>query len=128
MSKYFGPYSDVTALRETVKLLTGLFPIRTCRKLRQRERPCLNQHIERCLAPCVGGVEPETYREMVEAIIRFLEGDHGHLLKEMEQEMKEAAQNLEFEKAARLRDTMQAVERWPKSRRWFWRLRWNWIL
>ncbi|NMA63571.1 MAG: GIY-YIG nuclease family protein, partial [Syntrophomonadaceae bacterium] len=91
VSKYFGPYSDVTALRETVKLLTSLFPIRTCRKLRQRERPCLNQHIERCLAPCVGGVDPETYREMVEAIIRFLEGDHGQLLKEMEQEMKEAA-------------------------------------
>ncbi len=111
VSKYFGPYSDVTALRETVKLLTSLFPIRTCRKLRQRERPCLNRHIERCLAPCVGGVEPETYREMVEAIIRFLEGDHGHLLKEMEQEMKEAAQNLEFEKAARLRDTIQAVEK-----------------
>lgn len=111
ISRYFGPYSDVGALRETVRLLTGIFPVRTCRRMKTGARPCLNRHIDRCLAPCTGQVDVEEYRSMVERIIRFLEGDQGHLVRDLEEEMKEAARQMEYEKAARLRDTIHAIER-----------------
>jgi excinuclease ABC subunit C len=103
-SRYFGPYTDVAALRETLKMLTSVFPLRTCRVFRQRSRPCLNHDIKKCLAPCSGKVSGEEYRALADGVIRFLEGDIKPLIKQMEAEMKEAAAELEFEKAARLRD------------------------
>ncbi|MDK2895733.1 MAG: excinuclease subunit [Moorella sp. (in: firmicutes)] len=111
-SRYFGPYTNVGALRETLKLLRGLFPVRTCREtpLQHRSRPCLNAHINRCLAPCSGKVSPEAYREAVDNIILFLEGKHTTLVKELKEQMEAAAERLEFEKAARLRDQLRAVQ------------------
>ncbi|MDK2817509.1 MAG: excinuclease subunit [Moorella sp. (in: firmicutes)] len=111
-SRYFGPYTNVGALRETLKLLRGLFPVRTCREtpLQQRSRPCLNAHINRCLAPCSGKVNPEAYREAVDNIVLFLEGKHTTLVKELKEQMEAAAERLEFEKAARLRDQLRAVQ------------------
>lgn len=111
VSRYFGPYSDVRALKETVRLLTSIFPVRTCRRMKPGSRPCLNRHINRCLAPCTGEVDRQEYHQMVESIIRFLEGDHARLVRELEKEMQKAARDLEFEKAARLRNTIQAIQR-----------------
>ncbi|KYH31509.1 excinuclease ABC subunit UvrC [Neomoorella mulderi] len=111
-SRYFGPYTNVGALRETLKILRGLFPVRTCREtpLQHRSRPCLNAHINRCLAPCSGKVNPEAYREAVDNIVLFLEGKHTTLVKELKEQMEAAAGRLEFEKAARLRDQLRAVQ------------------
>ncbi len=111
VSRYFGPYSDVGALRHTIRVLTSIFPIRTCRTLRIGRRPCLKRDIGRCLAPCSGEVNREEYMRVVSDMCRFLEGDHAGLVARLEQEMKEAAGKLEFEKAARLRDTIRAVEK-----------------
>ncbi|MDN5362654.1 MAG: excinuclease subunit [Moorella sp. (in: firmicutes)] len=111
-SRYFGPYTNVGSLKETLKLLRSLFPIRTCRDtpLQPRSRPCLNAHIGRCLAPCSGQVKREDYREAVENVVLFLEGRHTALVKELKEQMEAAARDLEFEKAARLRDQLRAVE------------------
>lgn len=109
VSRYFGPYTDVTSLRETLKVLTGIFPLRTCKTMPPKGRPCLNRDIQRCLAPCSGQCSAEEYREMVEALIRFLEGHDRELLQQKEKEMKQAAADLEFEKAARLRDQIQSM-------------------
>jgi excinuclease ABC subunit C len=110
VSRYFGPYTDVTSLRETVRLLTSLFHLRTCKTMRFQNRPCLNRDLGKCLAPCNGSISEQQYRENVEALLRFLEGDSGDLLKQKEAEMKIAAQQLEFEKAAQLRDQIQAIK------------------
>ncbi|MEN6348799.1 MAG: excinuclease ABC subunit UvrC [Syntrophomonas sp.] len=110
VSRYFGPYTDVTSLRETLKLLTVIFPLRTCKNFRLKDRPCLNRDINKCLAPCSGQVSEKDYGDMVSAIIKFLEGNAGEILQVKEKEMKTAAGNLEFEKAARLRDQIQAIK------------------
>ncbi len=110
-SRYFGPYTDVGSLKETVKLLTSIFPLRTCKTLRPHERPCLNRDIDRCLAPCTGQVNEDEYGQMVEALLDFFEGNSKDLLKEKEIEMKVAASNLEFEKAARLRDQIESIKK-----------------
>lgn len=110
-SRYFGPYTNVTAIKSVLRLLTDLFPIRTCKDFRVGKRPCLNRDIGRCLAPCTGEVDPETYREMIRRVIAFLEGDTAGIARQVETEMKEAAENLEFEKASRLRDTLVAIRK-----------------
>ncbi len=111
LSRYFGPYTDVTSLRETLKLLTGIFPLRVCRVFRQRPRPCLNHDIKRCLAPCTGNVPVEEYRAMVNALLKFMEGDSRTLISRLEADMKQAAADLEFERAARLRDQIINVHK-----------------
>lgn len=110
ISRYFGPYTDVTSLRDTLKVLTGIFPLRTCKTMPPKGRPCLNRDIEKCLAPCTGQCSPEEYREVVAALIRFLEGNDREIIEQKETEMKKAAASLEFEKAARLRDQIQSME------------------
>jgi len=110
-SRYFGPYTDVTAIKSVLRLLTDLFPIRTCKDFRVGKRPCLNRDIGRCLAPCTGEVDPETYREMIRRVIAFLEGDTAGIARQVEAAMKEAAENLEFETAGRLRDTLLAIRK-----------------
>jgi len=111
-SRYFGPYTNVGALRETLKLLRSFFPVRTCRDtpLQRRSRPCLNAHINRCLAPCTGAVSPAVYRQAVDNLVMFLEGRHTALVRDLKAQMEAAAAGLEFEKAARLRDQLRAVE------------------
>ncbi len=112
-SKYFGPYTQVGALRETLRLLQKLFPVRSCKQseVDKRTRPCLNAHIKRCLAPCSGQISPQQYGEVIEEVVMFLEGKQESLLKRMAERMTKAAEQLEFEKAAELRDQIQAVEK-----------------
>ena len=109
-SRYFGPFTEVGSLRETIKLMTGIFPLRTCKSLKNNSRPCLNYDMGKCLAPCTGKVDAEEYRLIVNGMIDFLEGKTSQLADRIEAEMKQAAADLEFEKAARLRDQINAVK------------------
>ena len=111
-ARYFGPYTSVGALNETVRLLRKLFPLRTCRQtaFEQRKRACLNAHIKRCYAPCVGAIDKERYGEMVREVVLFMEGKQEDLLARLRRRMEEAAANLDFEQAAKIRDQIQAVE------------------
>mgnify|MGYP001625283420 FL=1 len=110
-SKYFGPYANPGAAKEMVNFIKEKYKIRQCRVLKERARPCLNYHIQRCLAPCMGYVTKEEYKKQIDEIIDLLDGKIDKLVKELEKEMNEASQNLEFEKAAYLRDKIQAIER-----------------
>jgi len=110
-SRYFGPYTDVSSLRETLRLLTTIFPVRTCENFKIKPRACLNSHIGKCLAPCTGQVEEEEYRRVIDELINFMEGDSREILKLKEAEMKEAALNLEFEKAALMRDQIKNIKK-----------------
>lgn len=109
-ARYFGPYTNAGAVHETLKLLKRLFPLRTCRQL-DAQRPCLQYHIKRCLAPCAGKVEPAVYGEMIKAVCLFLEGRSDDVVKNLKKRMEEAAENLEFEAAAQLRDQLAAVDK-----------------
>ncbi|KKM10520.1 excinuclease ABC subunit C [Clostridiales bacterium PH28_bin88] len=110
-ARYFGPYTRAGAMNETLKLLRRLFPVRTCTNhTLQQGRACLNAHIGRCPAPCDGRVDEDTYRAAVGEIVLFLEGRGDDLVARLKQRMEEAAANLEFEKAARLRDQIRAVQ------------------
>lgn len=110
-SRYFGPYTRVGAVNETLRLLKKLFPFRSCRKKEpeKRERPCLNYHIQRCLGPCCGLVDREKYRAMIREVCLFLEGRQEDLVRQLTARMEEAAERLDFEQAARLRDQIRAV-------------------
>ena len=108
-ARYFGPYTNVTALRDSLKLLKRLFPLRTCRTM--PDRPCLEYHIKRCLAPCVGKVTEEDYRAMIRAVLLFLEGRTDDVERELEHRMTLAAEAYHFEMAARLRDQLAAVRK-----------------
>lgn len=110
-SSYFGPYTRVGAVNETLKLLKKLFPFRACKQKEPaaRSRPCLNHHIMRCLGPCCGLVDRDKYRSMINEVCLFLEGRQEDLIRRLAAKMEEASKNLEFEKAARFRDQLQAV-------------------
>ncbi|NLY88473.1 MAG: excinuclease ABC subunit UvrC [Firmicutes bacterium] len=114
-SRYFGPYTDAGALREILRLLRKVFPIRTCkRKLtlgEKPQRPCLNYHIGRCPGPCTGKITPEAYRNTVEDVIGFLEGKTEKLAAALKDGMEKAAEDQEYEKAAAYRDKLWALER-----------------
>jgi excinuclease ABC subunit C len=114
--RYFGPYGHAYAIRETLDLLLRTFPIRTCsdNKFGRHEklgRPCLLFHIEKCAGPCVGEVDHERYDELVGELLDFLDGETDTIVKRLEQRMREAADDLEFELAARLRDRLTAVRK-----------------
>ncbi len=108
-ARYFGPYTNVTAVHESLKLLRRLFPLRSCRKM--GDRPCLEHHIKRCLAPCTGKVDKEEYEAMIRAVLLFLEGRTEDVERELQMRMQAAAEEYHFELAARLRDQLQAVRR-----------------
>lgn len=114
-AKYFGPYTDVTAVRETTQLIKKLYPIRTCNINvgfgREACRPCLNYHIKRCLAPCLGNVDKEMYMEMINDIMKFLSGKQDALVKKLQGQMQEAAEALDFERAAELRDQILSIQK-----------------
>ena len=114
--KYYGPYPDVGALRATMKLLRSLFPVRNCRNMNQ-ERPCLQYHINRCLAPCAGKISSEEYGELIKSICLVLDGKTQELRKNLKQSMQDAAESYEFEQAARYRDQLQAVNRLEESQK-----------
>ncbi|MGH9292525.1 MAG: excinuclease ABC subunit UvrC [Acidimicrobiales bacterium] len=113
-TRYFGPYAHAYAIRETLDLLLRSFPIRTCtdQKMRRHEllgRPCLLHHIERCAAPCVKAIDHDAYDELVAELMAFLEGDTKPVVSRLEDEMKAASNDLNFELAARLRDRLASV-------------------
>lgn len=112
-SKYFGPYSSASAVKDTIELLNKLFFLRTCNRSLPRDigkdRPCLNYHIKQCLAPCQGYVSREQYREQVDAALEFLNGNYNVILKDLEEKMKSAAEAMAFEEAARYRDLYNSV-------------------
>ena len=110
-ARYFGPYTSSGAMNETLRLLRKIFPLRTCTNetLARQTRPCLNAHIKRCLAPCTNQVDPKVYQDMVREVILFLEGKQEDLVKTLEEKMNQAAENMEFERAAELRDQLNAV-------------------
>ena len=115
-AKYYGPYADAGAMHATVKLLRTMFPLRTCRKMNP-DRPCLNYHIKRCLAPCAGYVSKDEYGKMIKSVCMVLDGRTTELERDLKQRMQEAAENYAFEEAARLRDQLQAVERLNESQK-----------
>ena len=110
-SKYFGPYANPGAAKEMLDFIKERYKIHQCRTLKERTRPCLNYHIGRCLAPCMGNVNKEEYRKQINEIIDLLEGKTDKVLKDLDIQMKEASQKMEYEKAAYLRDRKQAIER-----------------
>ncbi len=114
--RYFGPYSHAWAIRETVDLLTRVFPARTCsagvfKRHRQIDRPCLLGYIDKCSAPCIGRVSAEQHRQIVLDFCDFLAGKTDRLVRDMERQMNAAAEELDFERAARLRDDIGALKR-----------------
>lgn len=115
-AKYFGPFTDVGAVHETIKLLRQSFPLRTCRSMKV-DRPCLQYHMHRCQAPCVGYVSKEEYKSYIDQIIQLFEGKAIPLLDNLKKEMEEAAEAMEFERAAILRDRLQAVDKIQEKQR-----------
>ena len=113
-SKYFGPYTSAAAVKDTIELINKLYKLRTCnRKLPKdagKERPCLNYHIHQCKAPCQNFVTPEEYKKQVEEALEFLNGNYGKILKDLQQKMETASENLEFEEAASYRDLINSVK------------------
>jgi excinuclease ABC subunit C len=115
-TRYFGPYAHAYAIRDTLDLLLRSFPIRTCSpaKFNQHERlgrPCLLFHIEKCSGPCVDEIDEVAYRQLVNELCEFLDGDTDTIVRRLEADMRSAATELEFERAARLRDRLAAVRR-----------------
>lgn len=113
-ARYYGPYTSAMAVRNTLKFLRKLFPIRSCNKKiidgEQNDRPCLNYHIGRCSGPCAGLIDKESYRAIVDEVCLFLEGRHERLIPDLEQKMKQASAALQFEQAAKLRDRIESLE------------------
>ena len=113
-AKYFGPYTSATAVKDTIELINRLYHLRTCNKVLPRDmntdRPCLNYHIHQCMAPCQGYISKEEYAKQVEDALDFLSGNYNKILKTLEKQMKEAAEKLEFEEAAKLRDLFNSVK------------------
>ena len=114
--RYFGPYGHAYAIRETLDLLLRTFPLRTCsdNKFGRHERlgrPCLLFHIEKCTGPCVGEIDHDAYQKLVDELIDFLDGDTDTIVGRLETQMKAAASNLEYERAARLRDRLTSVRK-----------------
>ncbi|MBS3971067.1 MAG: excinuclease ABC subunit UvrC [Clostridia bacterium] len=110
-AKYYGPYTSAGSLHETIRLLRRLFPIRTCKNFEKQQRACLNYHIKRCLAPCAGNVSAADYKDMINEIMNFLEGKQERVIKNLQEKMLKAAENLQYEKAGELRDQIKAVEK-----------------
>ena len=113
-SKYFGPYTSAGAVKDTIELIRKLYHIRSCnRNLPKdigKERPCLNYHIHQCEAPCQGYISRETYRESIQEVLHFLNGNYDPILKELEDKMQAASEALEFEKAIEYRELLSSVQ------------------
>ena len=114
--RYYGPFAHAYAIRETLDLLLRTFPLRTCSdnkfNLHQKQgRPCLLFHIEKCSGPCVGEIDREAYQELTDELLAFLDGETDDIVKRLEREMQAAASELEFERAARLRDQLGSVRK-----------------
>jgi len=124
-ARYFGPYTNAHGLRELINLVRVVFPLRTCREPidGKRKRPCLQYHIKRCLAPCVGYQSEPEYDALVDEVALFLEGQQDRLIERLNTEMADAASRLNYEAAARIRDRLVAVRRVTESQKVVWRSR-----
>ena len=114
-NNYYGPFTDVRYLRQLVRDLEWIFPLRTCTKTIKQdkisnERACLNAQMGKCPAPCIGKVSKADYQALITKVVKYIMGKNDELLKDMRKEMEECAENLEFEKAARLRDKIRFIE------------------
>ncbi len=112
-ARYFGPFASAGSVRKTLKLVKKIFPFRSCTKSidGRDKRPCLDYYIHRCLGPCIGAVSKQEYREVINQVILFLQGKQELVLRELSSKMRASAQQLQFEKAALLRDQIRAIER-----------------
>jgi len=112
-ARYFGPFASADSVRKTLRLIKRIFPYRSCSKRidGRDKRPCLDYHIHQCLGPCVGAVNKDDYREVINQVVLFLQGKQELILRELDVKMKAAAQQLQFEKAALLRDQIDAIEK-----------------
>ena len=114
-AKYFGPYTSAVAVKDTIELIRKLYHIRSCNRSLPKdigkERPCLNYHIHQCYAPCQGYISREEYRKSIDEVVRFLNGNYDPILKELEEKMLDASENLEFEKAIEYRELLASVQK-----------------
>ena len=114
-AKYFGPYTSAGAVKDTIELIRKLYHIRSCNRSLPKdigkERPCLNYHIHQCYAPCQGYISREEYRKSIDEVVRFLNGNYDPILKELEEKMLAASENLEFEKAIEYRELLASVQK-----------------
>lgn len=114
-AKYYGPYTSAAAVKDTIDLIHKLYGIRTCNrqlpKMQGKERPCLNYHIHQCPAPCQGYISKEEYGESVKKALHFLNGNYTPILKELEEKMQQAAEEMEFEKAIEYRELLGSVKK-----------------
>ena len=114
-AKYFGPYTSAGAVKDTIELIRKLYHIRSCNRSLPKdigkERPCLNYHIHQCYAPCQGYISREEYRKSIDEVVRFLNGKYDPILKELEEKMLDASENLEFEKAIEYRELLASVQK-----------------
>lgn len=114
-AKYFGPYTSTGAVKDTIELIRKLYHIRSCNRSLPKdigkERPCLNYHIHQCHAPCQGYISREEYRKSIDEVVRFLNGNYDPILKELEEKMLDASENLEFEKAIEYRELLASVQK-----------------
>ena len=114
-ARYFGPYTNVSAMWEIVEIIKNTWPMRTCSRNLPRdigkERACLNCHIGKCLAPCEGKIKQEEYKKMIDEVLNFLSGKYKEVIKKLQEDMLTASEELQFEKAAQLRDQIMAIEK-----------------
>ena len=110
-SKYFGPYANPGAAKEMVNFIKQKYKIRQCKNFKSTTRACLNYHIKRCLAPCIGLISKEEYKKQIDEIIDLLDGKIDKIIKDLNKQMEETSKNMEYEKAAQIRDRIQAIIR-----------------
>ena len=116
-AKYFGPYANAGSAKEMVDFIKTKFKIRQCKTFKYKDRPCLNYHIKKCMAPCMGYISKEEYREQINQIIDLLEGKTEKIMKQLKQEMEEASKKFEYEKAAYIRDKILAIDNISKRQK-----------
>ncbi|MGL4873942.1 MAG: excinuclease ABC subunit UvrC [Clostridium sp.] len=122
-NKYFGPYTDGTAVYETINLIRKVFPLRTCKKSiivgEAPTRPCLNYHIKKCMSPCGGHISKEDYRKIIDEIIDILNGKDNEIINDLKKKMEEESTKFEFEKAATYRDKIIAIQTLVQKQKMF---------
>lgn len=114
-AKYFGPYTNITAVNDTLEIIRNTYPIRTCnidieKAIANKVRPCLNKHIKKCIGPCTGEVSKEDYNKMIEEVILFLSGKEERLIEILKEKMNKCAMDFNFEDAAMYRDKIRSLE------------------
>ena len=116
-AKYFGPYANAGSAKEMVDFIKTKFKIRQCKTFKYKDRPCLNYHIKKCLAPCMGYISKEEYMEQINQIIDLLEGKTDRIIRQLKKEMEEASIKFEYEKAAYIRDKILAIDNISKRQK-----------